>query len=142
MLKDLLYGLRSIARNPGTTAIAVITLALGIGANTAMFSVVNALLLRPLPYKDPDRLVTILAQIPRRNIFGAFAEYHPYGGYWLAQSRSCHAMSAFSPGSVTLTIGNEPQRILRYRVSAGFLSFIGVRPASGRDFAPADDRPG
>src|SRR5437868_6850621 len=103
MLRDILYGLRSIAKNPGVTAIAVLTLALGIGANTAMFSVVNALLLRPLPYNEPGRLVAILAQIPSMNIYGAHVEYNTYGEWWLAQNRSFKSMSAFSPGWTNMT---------------------------------------
>ena len=69
MFQDVSYGLRTMAKNPGVTAVAVITLALGIGANTAMFSVMDAVLLRPLAYRDPDRLVTIRAQIPSLNIY-------------------------------------------------------------------------
>ena len=139
---DLAYGLRTMARAPGVTAIAVLTLALGIGANTAMFSVVNAVLLRPLPYRDPDRLVTIRAQIPSRNIFAAFVEYNTYGEWWRAQSRSFESMAAFSPGSMTLATGGEPERLVSQRVNAGFLQMIGVSPERGRDFLPEEDQPG
>src|SRR5262245_44961436 len=99
---DLAYGLRAMARTPGVTAIAILTLALGIGVNTAMFSVVNAVLLRPLPYRDPDRLVTIRAQIPSRNIYFAHVEYNTYGEWWRARSRSFESMAAFTPGAMTL----------------------------------------
>jgi putative ABC transport system permease protein len=142
MFEDVSYGLRSMVRNPGLTATAVLTLALGIGANTAMFSVVNAVLLRPLPYRDPDRLVTIRAQIPHLNIYGAFVEYNTYGDWWRARSRSFEALSAFSPGSANLTLGNEPERVATCRVNAGFLAVAGIHPALGRDFLPEEDQPG
>ncbi len=140
--KDLSYGLRSMARTPGVTAIAVLTLALGIGANTAMFSVVNAVLLRPLPYKEPERVVRLEAQIPSMNISGAFVEYNTYGEWWLKQSRSFESMAAFTYGSATLTSGDEPERIPLCRVSANFLSMLGLQPALGREFAPQEDQPG
>jgi len=139
---DLAYGLRTMTRTAGVTAVAVLTLALGIGANTAVFSVVNAVLLRPLPYRDPDRLLTIRAQIPSRNIFGAFVEYNTYGEWWRAQSRSFESMAAFTPGSTTLTAGTEPERLVMYTVNAGFLEMIGARPVRGRDFLPEEDQPG
>lgn len=142
MFQDVSYALRIMGRNPGVTAVAVLTLALGIGANTAMFSVVNAVLLRPLPYRNPEQLVTIPAQIPSLNLFGAFVEYNTYAEWWRAQSRSFQSMSAYTPGSVNLTSGNEPERLFTHRVSAGFLAMIGVRPALGRDFLAADDQPG
>jgi len=142
MFEDVSYGLRSMARNPGVTAIVLLTLALGIGANTAMFSVVNAVLLRPLPYKDPDRLVTIWAQIPSLNISGAFVEYNTYGEYWRAHGQSFQSMSAYEPGWMNLTSGDEPERVFMRRVNAGFLSMIGTEPALGREFLPEEDQPG
>ena len=142
MLKDVSYAFRMMGRNPGVTAVAVLTLALSIGANTAMFSVVNAVLLRPLPYNNPEQLVTIPAQIPSMNIFGAFVEYNTYAEWWRGQSRSFLSMSAYTPGWVSLTSVNDPERLFLCRVSAGFLAMIGVRPAVGRDFLADDDRPG
>ena len=142
MLKDLLYGCRTMARNRGVTAIAVLTLALGIGANTAMFSVINAVLLRPLPYKDSGRLVTILAEIPGMNIFGAYVEYNTFGEWWRARSRSFESMAAYTGVSANLTSAGQPQRVDMLRVSASYLRVIGARPALGRDFLPAEDQPG
>jgi putative ABC transport system permease protein len=142
MRKDLAYAFRNIGRNPGLTAAAVLTLAIGIGANAAMFSVVHAVLLRPLSYREPDRLVTMRARIPRLNISGAFFEYNTFVEWWRARSRSFEAMSAFSPGTANLTSGDQPQRIRMLRVSASHLSVIGTRPAVGRDFLPEEDRPG
>ncbi len=142
MFQDTVYGLRTMAKNPGVTAVAVITLALGIGANTAMFSVMDAVLLRPLAYRDPDRLVTILAQLPSRNIFGAHVEYNTFGEWWKARNTSFQSMSAFTPGSINWTGGSEPERLLMFRVNAGFLGTAGLQPVAGRDFLPEEDRPG
>lgn len=141
MLEDILYGLRTMKKNPGVTAVAVVTLALGIGVNTAMFSVVNAVLLRPLPYLEPDRVLTIWATIPAMKIPIAFVEYNTYGEWWKAQSHSFETMSAYSPVALNLTSAGEPERLVGYRVTAGFLAVPGVRPALGRDFLPEEDKP-
>jgi len=142
MRKDLVYAVRNMAANPGVFIAAVLTLALGIGANTAMFSVIHAVLLRPLPFREPDRLVTLFAQIPHLNISGAFVEYNTFGEWWRDRSRSFDSMAAYTPESATLTAGDQPQRVLMYRVSATYLSVIGTSPAIGRDFLPEEDRPG
>ena len=142
MSKDILYGLRSLARIPRVTVIVVVTLALGIGANTAMFSVVRAVLLRPLPYQNPERLVTIRAQIPSMNIYGAFVEYNTFIDYWRAQNHSFESMMAYEPGTANLTSGNEPQRLAKVRVNARFLSMLGLKAALGREFLPEEDQPG
>lgn len=142
LIQDLRYGIRLLARNPGFSAVAVLTLALGIGVNTAMFSVVNAVLLRPLSYKDPDRLVSIWAEIPSMNISGAFVEYNTFADYWRAGSHSFQSMTAYTPAWVNLTTGGQAERLLACRVNAGFLSMIGVKPQSGREFLPSEDQPG
>jgi hypothetical protein len=111
MLQDIRFGLRMLARNPGVTALAVIALALGIGGNTAVFSVVNAVLLRPLPVSGPDRLVWIWANSPSRNLAFAFAAYSTYAE-WKAGSESFESMSAYSPASASLTIGDDPERVV------------------------------
>jgi putative ABC transport system permease protein len=141
LLQDLRYGLRMLARNPGFTAVAVLTLALGIGANTAMFSVVNAVLLRPLAYKDPDRLVSIQVEIPSMNITGGFVEYNTFADYWRAQSRSFQSVMAFTPVWVNLTSGGTPERVFAFRVNAGFLTFVGTKPELGREFLSSEDLP-
>ncbi len=129
MLKDLVYAVRNMARNPGLSAVAVLTLALGIGANTAMFSILNAVLLRPLPYKEPGRLVTILGRIPSLRIEGAHVEYNTFAEWWRAQSKSFDAMWAYNPATVNITSGGEPERLEMRRVNAGFLSMMAyVRP--------------
>jgi len=131
-----------MARIPSVLVIVVLTLGLGIGANTAMFSVVSAVLLHPLPYKDPDRLVTIRAQIPSMNIYGAFVEYNTFTDYWRAQNHSFSQMMSYEPGTANLTSGDEPERLLKVRVNAGFLSMLGLKPALGREFLPEEDQPG
>src|SRR6267143_1362351 len=138
-LKDIRYGIRSLLKHPGFTAIAVITLALGIGANTAIFSVVNALLLRPLPYRNPDQLVwvgEITTQQKSEAIPGAhFLE-------WSEQSRTLEKIAVYNDGNLTLTGSGEPERFDCGKVSAGFFSLLGVQPMLGRDFSTAEDQPG
>jgi putative ABC transport system permease protein len=129
-----------MAANPGVTAIAVLTLALGIGANSAMFSVIHAVLLKPLPVADPARLTMIWAQIPRVNINNAFAEYNVFAE-WRA-GRSFESMAAYTRISGNLNYGDQPQRIKILRVTGNFLSVLGVHPAIGRDFLPEEDQPG
>ncbi len=141
MLQDIRLGLRMLVRNPGVTALAVFALALGIGGNTAVFSVVNAVLLRPLPVADPDRLVWIWANSPRRNLSFAFAAYSTYAE-WKSGSQSFQTMSAYAPASATLLVGNEPERVDVMRVNADFFPMLGVTPILGRNFLPAEDQPG
>src|SRR5882724_4023105 len=141
MLRDIRFGLRMLARNPGVTAVAVIALALGIGGNTAVFSVVNAVLLRPLPVSRPEGLVWIWANSPSRNLAYAFTAYSTYAE-WKAGSPSFESMSAYSPGSATLTIGDEPERVDVLRVNASFFHMLGVSPIAGRGFLPEEDEPG
>ena len=138
-LKDIRYGIRSLLKHPGFTAVAVITLALGIGANTAIFSVVNALLLRPMPYRNPDQLVwvgEISPQEKRELIPGAhFLE-------WSEQSQTLEKLAVYSQDNLTLTGSGEPERFDCGKVSAGFFSLLGVQPLLGRDFRTAEDQPG
>src|SRR5690348_11962510 len=111
MRKDLWYALRNMAGNPGVFTVAVLTLALGIGATTAMFSVIHAVLLRPLPFREPGRLVTIYAGIPHLNIQGAFVEYNTFADWWRPRSRSFESIAAYTPASAVLTNGDQPQRV-------------------------------
>jgi len=141
MLQDIRFGVRMLVRNPGATALAGIALALGIGGNTAVFSVVNAVLLRPLPVAAPDRLVWIWANSPQRNLPFAFTSYSNYAE-WIAGMPSLESASAYSPGSASLMIGNDPERVDFLRVNASFFSMLGITPVIGRDFAADDDRPG
>lgn len=139
LLKDIRYGVRGLLRRPGFTAIVVITLALGIGANTAIFSVVNALLLKPLPYPSPAQLVWIgevSAQRKEEMIPGAhFLE-------WSEQSQTLERIAVYSNGNLTLTGAGEPERLDCGKVSTGFFPMLGVQPLLGRNFLTEEDRPG
>jgi putative ABC transport system permease protein len=141
MFQDVRFAVRMLARNPGVTALATMALALGIGGSTLIFSVVNAILLRPLPVSDPDRLVWIWANSPSRNLSFAFTAYSTYAA-WKADSTSFESMSAYSPGSATLIVNNDPERVDVLRVNASFFPMLGVRPFAGRDFLADEDQPG
>jgi predicted permease len=141
--QDLRYGARMLGKNPGFTAIAVLALALGIGANTAIFSVVNALLLRPLPYYDPQRLVWVTEDFWSRE--GGWAgEYAGAIDYilWQAESKSFDHLAAFYPGDIYLTGRGEPERLDSVWATANLFPALGVAPQLGRTFTPEEDRPG
>jgi predicted permease len=128
--QDLRFGMRMLRRNPGFTIVTVLTLALGIGATTAIFSVVNAVLLRPLPYRAPDRLVLV------PNVRGTdFLR-------WRDQSKAFESMAAFYFHTDDLTGSGEPERLAVLYVSANLFATLGVAPALGRDFTPEEDRDG
>src|SRR5215467_7391410 len=141
MLHDIRFGLRMLTRNPGVTALATLALALGIGGVTVIFSVVNTVLLKPLPVSDPDRLVWIWANSPSRNLTYAFTAYSTYAE-WKAGSPSFESMSAYMPASATLLVNNDPERVDVLRVNASFLPMLGIRPYLGRNFLSDEDRPG
>jgi putative ABC transport system permease protein len=134
-VQDLRYGARSLLRTPGFTAVAVIALALGIGANTAIFSVVNAVLLRPLAYKDADRLFTILHD---GSDPVAVANYLD----WRDQSRSFEAMGAAEYWSPNLSDTDSPEHLVGLRVTQSLLPMLGIGPLLGRVFVPGEDRKG
>jgi putative ABC transport system permease protein len=141
LIKDIRYGIRGLLKRPGFTAIALITLALGIGANTAIFSVVNAVLLRPLPFRDPDQLVIVwedatFAGFPRNT--PAPANYVD----WKTQNQSFADMAASQESSFNLTGDGEPERVAAYSVNANFFPLFGVQPLLGRTFSAEEDRPG
>jgi len=133
--------LRMLARNPAGTVLATMALALGIGGSTLIFSVVNSVLLRPLPVSDPDRLVWIWANSPSRNLAYAFTAYSTYAE-WKAVSASFESMSAYSPGSATLLAGDDPERVDVLRVNASFFPMLGVHLFAGRNFLADEDQPG
>ena len=141
MLQDIRFGLRILARNPSVTALSTIALALGIGGSTLIFSVVYAVLLKPLPVADPDRLVWIWASIPSRNLPFSFTAYSTYAE-WKAGSPSFESMSAYAPASTTLLVGNEPERVDILRVNATFFPMLGIYPVVGRNFLAEEDQPG
>src|SRR5215217_7580402 len=141
LTQDFRYGLRMLAKNPAFTAIAVLALALGIGANSAIFSVVNAILLRPLPYKNPDQLVMVWENATHMG----FPKNTPSPANfldWRQQSTVFTGMAAFAEQSFNLTGVGEPERLDGRRVSANLLDLLGVKPIIGRTFVPEEDQPG
>jgi putative ABC transport system permease protein len=135
LLQDVRYGLRMLVRNPGFTAVAVLTLALGIGANTAIFSVVNAVLLKPLPYADSDRLTTIWVTEPSAP-GGLFPDTGPDFRDWQAQNQAFEGMSAITIAGATLTGAGEPLQLRGLSVSPNTFQLLGVQPQLGRNFSP------
>ena len=138
LLQDLRYGLRMLAKSPGFTAIAILTLALGIGANTAIFSVANALLIRPLPYPDPDRLVIVTnARGPNRRPFS-----YARATFLQEHNRSFSGFAPFVAENFNMTGRGDPEQLPAVRVASNFFQVLGVGPALGRSFRPEEDRPG
>ena len=137
--QDLRYGSRMLLKHPGVTAIAVITLALGIGANTAIFSIVNAVMLRPLPYKNPDRLVSLWERVPEHGRW----RVTPANFFdWKKQNTVFEEMAAFGSSTLTLTGDGEPEQLLGTRASAGYFAVVGVEPMLGRSFLAEEYEPG
>lgn len=140
-MKDIRYGIRTLLKRPAATAIALVTLALGIGVNTAIFSAVDSVLLRPLPFKDPERLVSIWEQGLRMGINQN--EVAPANFFDLRnQNQNFEAIGAFGPQDINLTGEGEPERLNGQLVTANVLSTLGVEPAAGRTFLPDEDQPG
>jgi predicted permease len=137
--QDVRYGLRTIAKAPGFAAIVILTLALGIGANTALFSVVNGVLLKPLPFSDFDR---IIALFERRVQFERASISYPNFLDWQRENHSFEALAAYRSDDLSLTGQGEPEKVHADMVSAEFFSVLGVRPVLGRDFSRDEDRRG
>jgi len=142
LFADLRFALRTLRKHPGFTAIVILTLALGIGANTAIFSVVDAVLLRPLPFAQPDRLVTI-AESNHPFDLSSRNEVAP-GNFldWRTRNHVFSEIAGFHFAGYTLTGSDRPERVQIALTSAGMLHLLGLRPKLGRDFQPADDRDG
>jgi putative ABC transport system permease protein len=136
-LQDLRYGVRQLRKNPGFTAVAVITLALGIGANTAMFSIVNAVLLRPLPFKDPGRLVEVEGAYA--NDFVPTPKPHFEWAKWAEGLKTLAEFSIYENGTINLAGEGEPDRVAAAEVSEHFFSLLGINPVRGRTFLPAEE---
>jgi putative ABC transport system permease protein len=139
LLQDIRYGLRVLAQRPGFTAVAVVTLALGIGANTAIFSLVNAVLMRPLKYRDAGRLVMLWED----GSAAGFARDTPApANYadWKSQQQSFDQMAATRQLTFDLTGDGEPEKLLGFGVESDFFPLLGVEPALGRTILPGDDR--
>src|SRR5215211_3009611 len=144
LIQDIRYGFRTLIKNPGFAAVAIIALALGIGANTAIFSVVNAVLLQPMPYGDPDKLVMVwgadpsLGDDPDNMAPVVPADYYD----WKAQNTVFEEMAASRDAQFSLTGMGDPEFIVGYRFSSDFFAVAGVRPVLGRTFMPEEDKPG
>src|SRR5262245_40506909 len=139
MIQDLRFGVRMLWKNPGFTLVAVLTLSLGIGANSSIFSVVNAVLLRPLPFREPERLIWFWGVQPQLSQgMHAPADFLDFQ----AQNSSFEQLAAFRNLSFTLTGDGQPERIDGRIVSANYFALLGVSASRGRCFAPEDGRAG
>jgi putative ABC transport system permease protein len=141
MRQDILYALRQLRRNPGFAAIALCVIALGIGANTAMFSVIDAVILKPLPYANPERLVMLWETRPDQG-FGNNVVSGANYLEWRARAKSFDAMSAMVVRSVTLTGAAEPEEIRVQMVAEDFFPMLGISMSRGRIFVPEECKPG
>ena len=131
LLQDMRFGIRMLVKKPGASLVAILTLALGIGANAAIFSIVNTVLLRPLPYKDPERLVALWENIPSQGQ----SRVSPANFFdWKKQSTSFEDMSTYGGSAMTLTGVGEPEQLSGTRVSAGYFDVVGIKPMLGRAF--------
>ena len=139
LIKDIRYGIRSLLKRPSLVALAIVTLALGIGANTAMFSVINAVILRPLPYKEPNRLVWMDETGPE--VANRSVSY-PNFVDWQARNTSFEAISTFRGWSVTMMGTDQPLDLNARLVAADYFKVMGVAPMLGRSFTGDDDKPG
>ena len=138
-LHDLRYAVRLQRKNPGFTIVAVIALALGIGANTAIFSVVNTVLLQPLPYKDPERLVMVWEEATK----SGYPQDTPTAANfvdWRDQNQVFEGMAAIDETSFNLTGSGDPERLEGRRVSTSLFPLLGVKPQLGRVFTAAEDQ--
>ncbi len=140
-LQDVRFGARMLRKNPGFTVVAVLTLALSIGANTAIFSVIDAVLLRPLPYKNSSRLVSITTDNAQRGIQGLPVSFTKMTRM-KEQSRTLQSVGAYFPVNASLTTHGVPEQISAARATGGFFEVLGVIPAEGRGFLPEEDREG
>jgi putative ABC transport system permease protein len=141
VLQDFRYAVRMLRKNPGFTAIAAFTLALGVGATTAIFSVVHTVMLRPLPFPQPDRLVRIWESNVALG-WPTFAASHPNFLDWRSQSAAFESLAAINNAGFTWTSDGEAQIVLGLSVTATFLPTLKIAPALGRNFLDAEDRPG
>ncbi len=141
LMQDLRYGARMLMKQPGFTLIAIITLALGIGATTAIFSVVNAVLLRPLPFPQSERVVRLWESLPQGNGLRV-AVRHPNFQDWRQQNQAFTHMAAYREDGFNLQTGAEARRLEGARVTVDFFNVLGVQTALGRTFSAQEDAPG
>src|SRR6267143_3926977 len=141
MLTDLRYALRILLKHKGFTAVAIIALALGVGANTAIFSLVNGVLLRPLPFPAAERIIFFEGKNPSQGITDSNISFPDFTD-WSQQTDLFEGIVAFYAGNANLGAdGAEPERVPRAGVTSGFFSVLGVQPAIGRAFVAEDDQP-
>jgi putative ABC transport system permease protein len=141
LLQDLRYGLRALPKNPGFATVAILTLALGIGANSTIFSLVNGILLRSLPYQHPERLVLLDETAPKQGIT-AFGVSFPNFLDWREQNHVFEDIAAYDERSFALVGRGEPEQFKGAVISTGLFEILGVTPALGRTIRPEEDRPG
>src|SRR5438128_834528 len=137
---DLLYAVRALRKNPGFTALAIVVLALGIGANTAIFSVVDAVVLRPLAYREPDRIMTVWTLWAKSGNKGQVSapDFHD----WHDQNDVFETMAYYSADRIPVTAGTEPERAVASIVTPEFFQVMGVQPVAGRLFLPDEEKKG
>jgi len=140
LFKDLQYAIRTLLKRPGFTAAAIMTLALGIGGSTAIFTVVDAALLRGLPYASPDHLYHLWESRPQQEFAQREFSYPDYQDY--QQNQVLEGLAAYSGGGGIMTGRGEPERVFAPSASANFFSVLGVEPVIGRTFQPGEDKPG
>src|SRR5918911_693416 len=133
LFQDLRYGVRILLKQPGFTLVAVLTLALGIGANTAIFSLVNSILLRPLPFREPDRVVRLVQASPKLGLASWGVSQADFAAY-REQNRSFETIALYNSNAINLTGAGEPERLPMTNVTADFFKVFGVSPLLGRTF--------
>ncbi|MBL8208867.1 MAG: ABC transporter permease, partial [Blastocatellia bacterium] len=140
LFQDLRYGIRTLLKQPGFSMVAIIILALGIGASTAIFTVVNAALIRSLPYRAPEQLYHLWETTPQKEYARREFSYPDYQDY--QQNQVFDGVAAYTGGGGILTGYGEPERIFSPGASANFFTTLGVEPFLGRTFQPGEDKPG
>src|SRR5580692_6999691 len=141
LFRNLTYAFRVLAKNPGFTAVTVLTLALGIGANTAIFSVVYSALLRPLPYWQPSELLFLGESREQHDQIDLVATSYPDFLDWQRASKTFQSLSAYNGDGFILDAGGEPKLAVATSVTPNFFSALGVKPVLGRDFVDGEDKP-
>jgi len=141
LLRDLKFAVRSLLKRPAHTFIAIVTLAIGIGANSAIFSVVNALLIKPLPFPEPERIVALWDKVPSRGVERNEVTVANYLD-WRAQNRTFEQLGMYRWWSTNLTGADSPERVQGFQVTPNFLDIVNVKPILGRGFSAEEDQPG
>src|ERR671920_2454955 len=139
--RDVRHGARTLLKSPGFTLVAVAVLALGVGANTAIFSVVNAVLLRPLPYPGAERVIAFEGVNPSKGITQSNMSSQDFTD-WRAEQKSFDGLALYTQGSANMTGGDEPERVAASAVSADFFRVMSVNAARGRAILPEDTEVG